>query len=108
MRPEFLKPGDTIGVMAIASAPSQAQLAANAEPAEPVKEYAPIKPDIEFEDFEKIDLRVEVRGAEIVVFVDGAETLRYVDDAPFVAGRVGVRACDAALKVDRLSVAPLE
>ena len=29
MRPEFLKPGDTIGVMAIASAPSQAQLAAN-------------------------------------------------------------------------------
>ena len=36
----------------------QVQLAANAEPAEPVKEYAPIKPDIEFEDFEKIDLRV--------------------------------------------------
>ncbi|MBR5856841.1 MAG: LD-carboxypeptidase [Bacteroidales bacterium] len=29
MRPEFLKPGDTVAVMAIASAPSDAQLAAN-------------------------------------------------------------------------------
>ena len=29
MRPEFLKPGDTVAVMAIASAPSEAQLAAN-------------------------------------------------------------------------------
>ena len=64
--------------------------------------------EFRFEPNRKIDLRIEVRGAEIVVFVDGAEALRYVDDAPFVSGRVGVRACDAALKVDRLSVAPLE
>ncbi len=64
--------------------------------------------EFRFEPNRKIDLRIEVRGAEIVVFVDGAETLRYVDAEPFVSGRVGVRACDAALKVDRLSVAPLE
>ena len=29
MRPQFLKEGDTVAVMAIASAPSDAQLAAN-------------------------------------------------------------------------------
>ncbi|MBR5243392.1 MAG: DUF1080 domain-containing protein, partial [Thermoguttaceae bacterium] len=64
--------------------------------------------EFRFEPNQKIDLRVEIRGARIVVFVDGAEALRYVDDAPFVSGRVGVRACDAALKVDRLRVEPLE
>ena len=64
--------------------------------------------EFRFEPNQKIDLRIEARGGEIVVFVDGAEALRCVDDAPFVSGRVGVRACDAALKVDRLSVAPLE
>lgn len=64
--------------------------------------------EFRFEPNKKIDLRIEARGGEIVVFVDGVETLRYVDEAPFVSGRVGVRACDAALKVDRLSVAPLE
>ena len=64
--------------------------------------------EFRFEPNKKIDLRIEARGAEIVVFVDGVEALRCVDDAPFVSGRVGVRACDAALKVDRLSVAPLE
>ncbi len=64
--------------------------------------------EFRFEPNKKIDLRIEARGGEIVVFVDGAEALRCVDDAPFVSGRVGVRACDAALKVDRLSVAPLE
>ena len=64
--------------------------------------------EFHFKPNQKIDLRVEVRGAQIVVFIDGAEALRYVDDAPFVSGRVGVRACDAALKVDRLSVEPLE
>ncbi len=64
--------------------------------------------EFRFEPNQKIDLRIEARGGEIVVFVDGAEALRYVDDAPFVSGRVGVRACDAALQVDRLSVAPLE
>ena len=64
--------------------------------------------EFRFEPNRKFDLRIEARGGEIVVFVDGAEALRCVDDAPFVSGRVGVRACDAALKVDRLSVAPLE
>lgn len=64
--------------------------------------------EFRFEPNQKIDLRIEARGAEIVVFVDGAEALRYVDPTPFVSGRVGVRACDAALKVDRLSVEPLE
>lgn len=64
--------------------------------------------EFRFEPNQKIDLRIEARGGEIVVFVDGAEALRCVADAPFVSGRVGVRACDAALKVDRLSVAPLE
>jgi hypothetical protein len=64
--------------------------------------------EFRFEPNQKIDLRIEARGGEIVVFVDGAEALRCVDEAPFVSGRVGVRACDAALKVDRLSVAPLE
>lgn len=64
--------------------------------------------EFRFEPNQKIDLRIEARGARIVVFVDGVEALRYVDPAPFVSGRVGVRACDAALKVDRLSVEPLE
>lgn len=64
--------------------------------------------EFRFEPNQKIDLRIEARGGEIVVFVDGAEALRCVDDAPFVSGRVGVRACDATLKVDRLSVEPLE
>ncbi|MBP3557092.1 MAG: family 43 glycosylhydrolase [Thermoguttaceae bacterium] len=64
--------------------------------------------EFRFEPNKKIDLRIEARSGEIVVFVDGAEALRCVDDAPFVSGRVGVRACDAALRVDRFSVASLE
>ncbi|MBR4833799.1 MAG: DUF1080 domain-containing protein, partial [Thermoguttaceae bacterium] len=64
--------------------------------------------EFQFDPNRKIDLRIEVRGGEIVVFVDGDEALRYLDAEPFVSGRVGVRACDAALKVDRLSVAPLK
>lgn len=63
--------------------------------------------EFRFESNRSFDLRIEVRGAEIVVFVDGVEALRCVDPAPFVAGRVGVRVCDAALKVERLRVEPL-
>ncbi len=55
----------------------------------------------------KVALRVDAAGNRIVVCVDGVKMIDYVDPAPFLSGRVGVKGTGAKDAIVDLRVAPL-
>ncbi len=54
------------------------------------------------------DVRVECRGANIRVYVDGALCIDYTDPDPFMQGMIGVRTYQCAAEFDHLRVEPLD
>lgn len=54
------------------------------------------------------DLRVECRGANIRVLVDGEVVIDYTDPDPFMQGMVGIRTHQCAAKFAELKIEPLE
>ena len=54
----------------------------------------------------KYTLKVEVKGANIKVYVDDMETpkIEYTDARPFISGKVGYRVCNAHVRFDNFSV----
>ncbi|MDR1336921.1 MAG: family 43 glycosylhydrolase [Tannerella sp.] len=59
---------------------------------------------------QKYTLKVEVRGDNIKVYVDGSETpaINYTDPRPFVCGKAGYRVCDAHVRFDNFRVETLK
>jgi hypothetical protein len=54
----------------------------------------------------KYTIKVEVKGANIKVYVDNMETpkIDYTDTRPFISGKVGLRVCNAHVRFDNFSV----
>lgn len=57
----------------------------------------------------KYTLKVEVKGADIKVYVDNMETpvIEYTDTRPFICGKAGLRVCNAHARFDNFSVTTL-
>ena len=54
------------------------------------------------------ELRVECRGANIRVYVDGALCIDYTDPTPFIQGMIGVRTYQCVAEFDDLCIEPLD
>ena len=63
--------------------------------------------DGRFAEHETYALRVECRGANIRVFVNGELYIDYTDPSPFMQGMVGVRTYQCVAEFEELHVAPL-